>query len=102
MSYSIHNNKDQVVVQYKDLGQSSEITFYSEILESDVKEGLTIPVYLQSELNNRVRLEYPTKAEDVRLFAFAYKQIVYLGELVKHGFYIKEAEVDLSKVINRV
>jgi hypothetical protein len=93
MSYSIYDKQNHLAFTYVADYNHPTVHFYNQILENDVTDGLRVPIYLQPELNGKTVIPYPPKAEDVRLFGVAYKQIVFYGELVKHGFYIRETPI---------
>ena len=90
MSYGIYDKQNQLAFNFIADPRLPQLHFYNKILENDMAEGLRVPIYLQAQLNGKTVIPYPPQQEDVRLFAIAYKQIVYFGELVKHGFYLKE------------
>lgn len=90
MSYNIYDKQDRLAFTYVAHYNHPTVHFYNQVLENDMTEGLRVPIYLQSQLDGKTVIPYPPQQEDVRLFAIAYKQIVYFGELVKHGFYLKE------------
>ncbi len=97
MSYSIFDKQNHLAFTYVGHHNHPSVHFYNQILENDVTEGLRVPIYLQPELNGKTVIPYPPNAEDVRLFAIAYKQIVFFGELVKHGFYLRENPISAAE-----
>ncbi|HEY5235104.1 MAG TPA: hypothetical protein VIJ14_02900 [Rhabdochlamydiaceae bacterium] len=97
MSFSIYDKQDRLAFTYVAHYNHPTVHFYNQVLENDVTEGLRVPIYLQPELHGKNVIPYPPHGEDVRLFAIAYKQIVYFGELVKHGFYLRETTLPLAE-----
>lgn len=90
MSYSIFNSDNGLAVQYRADANQGSLSFFDSFLENDVKYGLSIPFYLQSTFNGRTYLSYPPERSDIKAFALAYKRIIYEGELVKSGFYLRD------------
>jgi len=94
MTFTICAPSGRVVVQY--IVNNNEPTFeiLDHILRNDVAEGLKVPYHLQREFGERSILPYPPDKEDIKIFAMAYKRIIYASELIKHGFYIQENHED--------
>ncbi|MGE0197474.1 MAG: hypothetical protein AB7N99_03980 [Simkaniaceae bacterium] len=88
MSFRILDHQNQVAVSYD--AEKRALAFQNTILENDIKGGLRLPTYLQEEMGNRTFLPYPPDDCDIALFVKAYKEVIFGGELVKHGYTLHE------------
>ncbi|MDN3509037.1 MAG: hypothetical protein P0S93_03325 [Candidatus Neptunochlamydia sp.] len=96
ISYTVYNSHKDMAAIYNH--ETREFKVLDKMVELDILEGIKIPVFLQTELKEKIFLSYPPEGEDIPLFALAFRKVIFENELVKHGFTLKEALPDSQSV----